>query len=93
MRDGGGSSSGGSFTHWLVMDYEATCEKDAKAWPNEIIEWPCVLVDCASGKVVDEFRSMVRPTERPTLTGFCTELTSITQGQVRRATSADVRFA
>lgn len=31
---------------------------------------------------VAEFRAMVRPTERPQLTAFCTKLTSITQEEV-----------
>mmetsp|Transcript_14837 Transcript_14837/g.26307 ORF Transcript_14837/g.26307 Transcript_14837/m.26307 type:complete len:610 (-) Transcript_14837:30-1859(-) len=74
-----------SYKYWLVMDFEATCEKDAKSWPNEIIEFPACLVDPTSGEIVDEFRSMVRPTERPILTAFCTELTSITQDQVDSA--------
>lgn len=30
-------------------------------------------------QVVDEFRSFVRPSWRPILSGFCTELTGITQ--------------
>ena len=43
---------------------------------------PAVLVDAATLTKVDEFRALVRPTERPTLTRFCTELTSITQADV-----------
>jgi hypothetical protein len=30
-------------------------------------------------QVIDEFRSFVRPTWRPTLSGFCTDLTGISQ--------------
>lgn len=71
--------------YWLVMDFEATCEDGDRRWKNEIIEWPCVLVDCDTLQVVDEFRSMVRPTENPKLTAFCTQLTSITQDQVDSA--------
>ena len=41
-----------------------------------------MLVDAATLTKVDEFRALVRPTERPTLTRFCTELTSITQADV-----------
>ena len=68
--------------YFLVMDFEATCEKDARNWVHEIIEFPAVLVDAATLAKVDEFRALVRPTERPTLTRFCTELTSITQADV-----------
>ena len=71
--------------YWLVMDFEATCEDGDRRWPNEIIEWPCVLVDAETKATVDEFRSFVRPTERPSLTPFCTRLTSITQADVADA--------
>lgn len=67
---------------FLVMDFEATCERDDRSWPNEIIEFPAVLLDANSLEVVDEFRAFVRPTERPRLTAFCTELTGIRQADV-----------
>ena len=70
---------------WLVMDFEATCEAGQRNWQHEIIEFPAVLVDSASGTVVAEFRSLVKPTERPKLTEFCTGLTTITQEQVDAA--------
>ena len=70
---------------WLVMDFEATCHRTDRSWKNEIIEWPCVLISTETHQVVDEFRSMVRPTERPILTPFCTELTSIEQVDVAEA--------
>jgi inhibitor of KinA sporulation pathway (predicted exonuclease) len=82
---GGGKTSPASLNsprYWLVMDFEATCEDGERRWPNEIIEWPCVLVDAETKATVDEFRSFVRPTERPSLTPFCTRLTSITQADV-----------
>jgi len=69
---------------WLVMDFEATCDGD-RSWKNEIIEWPCLLVSADTHRVIDEFRSMVRPTERPVLTRFCTTLTSIEQCDVDHA--------
>lgn len=36
--------------YYLVIDFEATCEKDArdgyvKDWPNEIIEFPVVVLN------------------------------------------------
>jgi len=67
------------------MDFEATCEKDDRKWKNEIIEFPVVLVERSSMRIIDEFREMVRPTEQPVLTSFCTKLTSITQDQVDAA--------
>ena len=71
--------------YYVVVDFEATCERDDRLWPNEIIEFPAVLLDAVTLATVDEFRALVRPTERPRLTAFCTELTSITQADVDAA--------
>eukprot|EP00929_Paragymnodinium_shiwhaense_P035101 TRINITY_DN19005_c1_g2_i1.p1 TRINITY_DN19005_c1_g2~~TRINITY_DN19005_c1_g2_i1.p1 ORF type:complete len:269 (+),score=45.43 TRINITY_DN19005_c1_g2_i1:74-880(+) len=76
-----------AWSHILVLDFEATCEQDdptQKDW-SEIIEWPCVLLDAQTLEQVGEFRELVRPTERPLLTEFCTQMTSITQDQVDAA--------
>lgn len=79
------------WSHYLVLDFEATCDRNdptQKSW-SEIIEWPCVLLDVSTLETVGEFRSFVRPTGRPNLTEFCTELTSITQPQVDGAPTLD----
>lgn len=34
------------FDYLCVVDFEATCERAAKDFPHEIIEFPIVLVDC-----------------------------------------------
>ncbi|KAG2146922.1 ribonuclease H-like domain-containing protein [Suillus bovinus] len=80
---------------FLVLDVEATCEQGTDfEWPNEIIEWPVCLMrwkdKSEQGKacqleIVDEFRSFVKPTWRPQLSQFCTDLTGITQAQVNSA--------
>lgn len=80
---------------FLVLDVEATCQEGAGfEWPNEIIEWPVCLMrwkdKSSQGKacqleIVDEFRSFVKPTWRPQLSQFCTDLTGITQAQVNSA--------
>lgn len=44
-----------------------------------------MLLDVANNSIIDEFRSFVRPTERPTLLPFCTELTGIEQKDVATA--------
>ncbi|KAK7074688.1 ERI1 exoribonuclease 2 [Halocaridina rubra] len=49
---------------------------------QEIIEFPAVLLDLASGKIVSEFHHYVMPIEQPVLSEFCTNLTGITQSQV-----------
>ncbi|CAE7379955.1 Eri3 [Symbiodinium sp. CCMP2456] len=70
---------------FAVLDFEATCEENVKLNPQEIIEFPLVLVDAQSLERVDEFRTYVRPERNPKLTEFCTELTGILQEQVDAA--------
>jgi inhibitor of KinA sporulation pathway (predicted exonuclease) len=64
------------FDYLAVLDFEATC------WDNsnyhEIIEFPTVIVDVKTRKIVDRIEQFVRPTVRP----FCHKLTTITQAQV-----------
>ncbi|KAJ7134947.1 ribonuclease H-like domain-containing protein, partial [Mycena crocata] len=83
-----------TYDAFLVLDVEATCQRGADFnYPNEIIEFPVCLLrwkdrdgDKASQlQVVDEFRSFVKPSWRPSLSEFCTELTGITQEQVDSA--------
>ncbi|KAJ3535068.1 hypothetical protein NMY22_g6655 [Coprinellus aureogranulatus] len=82
---------------FLVLDVEATCQQGTDFnYTNEIIEFPVCLMKwkdkgedalASQLEIVDEFRTFVRPTWRPTLTEFCTELTGISQGQVDSAPS------
>lgn len=79
-----------------VIDFEATCtEVQSKNYPHEIIEFPIVLIDMKSLKIVilkianfprqlffskvDHFSSYCRPLINPKLSAFCTQLTGITQ--------------
>lgn len=71
------------YDYAIVLDFEATCERDARIHPQEIIEFPSVLLDLRDNhRAIDEFSSFVRPYHLPELTEFCTELTSITQSEV-----------
>lgn len=67
------------FDYLVVLDFEATCEKNDTKWVNEIIEWPSVLIDCNEMTIKDQIQIYVKPRNRPTLTEFCTELTGIRQ--------------
>jgi len=72
---------------YLVIDLEATCD-DRGAVPRdqtEIIEIGAVLVDGRTMRPTAEFQTFVRPVRHPTLTAFCTELTSIVQADVEGA--------
>eukprot|EP00937_MAST-01D_sp_MAST-1D-sp2_P008276 g8276.t1 len=70
---------------WLaVLDFEATCLKDQRIRPQEIIELPTVLLHVRTRARV-EFQRYVRPTHHPRLSAFCTELTGIEQHTVDAA--------
>ncbi|CAL1704142.1 unnamed protein product [Somion occarium] len=80
---------------FLVLDVEATCMPGTDFnYPNEIIEWPVLLLRWKDRdsvgranrlEVVDEFRSFVKPIWKPQLSPFCTALTGITQADVDNA--------
>jgi inhibitor of KinA sporulation pathway (predicted exonuclease) len=70
------------FDFLLVLDFEATCQKDERISPQEIIEFPVVLVNAHNGKPEGVFHHYVKPEAHPVLTPFCTELTGITQETV-----------
>jgi inhibitor of KinA sporulation pathway (predicted exonuclease) len=74
-------------THLVVLDFEATCDDVAPPKPQEIIEFPSVLLRVSEERfeVVDAFESFVRPVHHPTLTPFCTALTGIQQRDVDAA--------
>jgi len=70
------------FDFFVVLDFEATCDEHQQPQPQEIIEFPLVLVDSVTLQIVDEFRSYVRPVRHPHLSAFCTKLTGIQQHEV-----------
>lgn len=71
-----------SFRYFVVIDFEATCDKDKIPEPQEIIEFPSVIVDGMTGKLVASFQIYVRPKYNPQLTDFCKDLTGIQQNHV-----------
>ncbi|XBH77723.1 hypothetical protein VPH35_104151 [Triticum aestivum] len=70
------------FDFFVVVDFEATCVKDGRIFPQEIVEFPAVLVDGATGRIESAFRRYVRPKHHPVLIKFCRELTGIRQEDV-----------
>ncbi|CAM8964525.1 unnamed protein product [Rhodiola kirilowii] len=70
------------FQYFVVIDFEATCDKEKGPHPQEIIEFPSVLVNSMTGQVEDFFQIYVRPTCNQHLSDFCKELTGIQQIQV-----------
>ena len=66
-----------------IIDFEATCSK-GKEVPfkeMEIIEFACIVID-RELQEIGRFDRFVKPVRHPTLTEFCTNLTTITQEQV-----------
>lgn len=74
------------FDFLLIVDFEATCvdsnRTSQRLHPQEIIEFPMVLLETQSGKIIAEFQRYIIPVVHPTLSPFCTELTGITQDMV-----------
>ncbi|GAB4835290.1 hypothetical protein Ancab_000199 [Ancistrocladus abbreviatus] len=70
------------FQYFVVIDFEATCDKEKNPHPQEIIEFPSVLVNSSTGQLEDSFQIYVRPTHNQQLSDFCKELTGIQQSQV-----------
>lgn len=70
------------FQYFVVIDFEATCDRDRNPHPQEIIEFPSVLVNSTTGQLEDCFQIYVRPTYNQHLSDFCKELTGIQQNQV-----------
>jgi len=67
-----------------VIDFECTCD-EPNTYAHEIIEFPVVLLDAATGELGASFRVFVRPTEHPVLSTFCTKLTGVRQQDVDAA--------
>lgn len=74
-----------NFDHFLLLDFEATCDTGDKKIISEIIEFPVLLVHGQSFEEVDRFHEFVKPRITSALTPFCTQLTGITQQTVDSA--------
>ncbi|PNF42020.1 3'-5' exoribonuclease 1 [Cryptotermes secundus] len=72
--------------YYVIVDFEATCqETNVPDYQHEIIEFPAVLVSTELQQVIDHFQAYCRPVLNSTLSGFCKELTGITQEDVDTA--------
>ncbi|KAJ6387969.1 hypothetical protein OIU77_026517 [Salix suchowensis] len=72
------------FQYFVVIDFEATCDKERNPHPQEIIEFPSVIVSSVTGQLEACFQTYVRPTCNQHLSEFCKDLTGIQQIQVDR---------
>ena len=73
----------------VVVDFECTCEDREEPYVHEIIEFPAVLLDLQRRREVRHFHAFVKPTERPVVSNFCTQLTGIDQATVDGAETLD----
>ena len=75
--------------YYAVIDFECTCwnDKRARKWKHEIIEFPVVFMNSKTLEVDYEFRRYVLPTENSCLSDFCTDLTGISQDDLRYSNS------
>lgn len=69
------------FDYYVILDFEATCIR-GQIRPQEIIEFPSVIVETKSQQIVSEFQEYIKPVHHPKLSDFCVELTGITQQKV-----------
>ena len=68
--------------YFVILDFEATCTEKGVPRPQEIIEFPSVIVNSNTNQEISRFQRYIRPEYIPKLTDFCTELTGITQKKV-----------
>lgn len=75
------------FDHFLIVDLESTCcdQNSIPKGEHEIIEIGAVMVEAKGLTQVDAFNTFIRPRRHPSLTTFCTTLTSIEQRHVDAA--------
>ena len=64
-----------SYDRFVILDFEATCKKDLRMDPQEIIEFPAIIVDTVNFEILDSFHSYVQPQIIKKLTPFCINLT------------------
>ncbi|XP_054259934.1 ERI1 exoribonuclease 3-like [Macrosteles quadrilineatus] len=74
--------------HYLILDFESTCEYMVSLKNQEVIEFPCIWVD-SNLNVVSTFHKYVKPVYNPVLTPFCTQLTGIVQEMVEKEETFD----
>ena len=53
------------FKHFLVLDFEANCLRGEQIDPQEILEFPCLMVDSEDFNVVSTFHQYVKPVGIP----------------------------
>lgn len=71
-----------NYDYFLVLDFEATCDRIRTVQPQEIIEFPCIKLNGKTLEVESYFHQYVQPRINRELTSFCIELTGINQDMI-----------
>ncbi|XP_033738007.1 ERI1 exoribonuclease 3-like isoform X1 [Pecten maximus] len=82
MADIGNNLKPQHFQYFLVLDFEATCDDRKKLHPQEIIEFPVVMLNTETLATEAVFHQYVQPRVHNHLSHFCTNLTGIIQEMV-----------
>jgi ERI1 exoribonuclease 3 len=84
------ATDGGTTVDYLCfLDFMATCNDGPPPKPQEIIEFPALLLNVKTGEIEDTFHHYIKPDVHPQLAPFCTELTGITQDMVDAGVSLE----
>lgn len=67
--------------YYCVLDFEANCSGE-RVRDHEIIEFPAVLIEAATGKTISEFRTFVYTVKTGKISKFINKLTHITDEDV-----------
>lgn len=78
---------------YVALDFEATCRDGELMKPQEIIQFPAVLIDGYTFQVLDTFNKFVKPQITPVLTDFCKTLTGISQEEVDKGVPFSVALS
>ena len=70
------------FDYLVAIDFEATCDNKLTLCPQEIIEFPAILVNLETRKIDAVFHTFVKPVYHPKLTEFCKRFQGVKQDQV-----------
>jgi len=70
------------FDYLIAIDFEATCDSSMTLHPQEIVEFPAILVNLVTRQIEAVFHTFVKPVYHPRLTDFCKRFLGIQQDQV-----------
>ena len=50
-----------SFKYLMALDFEAQCQQGrVRIQPQEIVEFPCILIDAQNFKIIDTFHQYIK---------------------------------